>query len=292
MNRFALTLAGLFVALSLAPDAQTTNAASRDTLLVTPQWLAAHLHDPDLVLVHAGMPDSYESGHIPGARLPDLRSVPDGGHGMPSAAAIHDVLASVGAGDTSHVVVYAPPGMGLNAAIIRFAFESAGFANASLLDGGMHAWTAAGQPLSKEAPLPRTGTLGPLTERPYFVDAAFVQAHQRAPGFAIVDARAADFYNGTRGPGHIPGAVNVPFNTVLDADGALKSNAEIEAMFARAGVKPGDTIVAYCHVGMQANAVVLAAQATGHAALLYHGSFQDWQKRDLPVENPSAKKDR
>ncbi len=75
------------------------------------------------------------------------------------------------------------------------------------------------------------------------------------------------------------------------ADFVWKSAQEIEAIFARAGVKRGDTVVAYCHIGQQATATIFAAQTLGYSVLLYDGSFEDWARRGLPVENP-AKKDR
>jgi thiosulfate/3-mercaptopyruvate sulfurtransferase len=131
------------------------------------------------------------------------------------------------------------------------------------------------------------------------VDADFVRAHEKTPGFAIVDARNTEFYDGsqpggqrgqTRKPGHIPGALSAPFDQFAVHDGQLKSNAEIQAVFDKAGVKPGDTIIGYCHVGQQATAMLFAARTLGHNVLLYDGSFQDWLKRGLPLENPKEKK--
>jgi len=99
--------------------------------------------------------------------------------------------------------------------------------------------------------------------------------------------------------GHIPGALSAPFDSFLEGAGmgmgtglTLGSPAQIEAIFTAAGVKPGDTIIGYCHIGMQATAMLFSARTLGHNVLLYDGSFQDWQKRDLPVENPSTKKDK
>jgi len=178
-------------------------------------------------------------------------------------------------------------------------FDYAGLTNVQYLDGGLKGWTAAGNPLSKDAPLPKKGTLAPLTIRPVTVDAAFVQAHEHTTGFAIVDARNTEFYDGTKGGGqrgqtkkfgHIPGAVNAPFDQFADGDGKLKSNDEIKALFDKAGVKPGDTIIGYCHVGQQATAMLFAARTLGHDVLLYDGSFEDWNNRNLPVESPKDKK--
>ena len=81
----------------------------------------------------------------------------------------------------------------------------------------------------------------------------------------------------------------MPFTSVYDAQGKLKSPEELKALFTAAGVQPGDHVIAYCHIGIQATAVVFAARTLGMDAVLYDGSFQDWSKRGLPVENPSAK---
>ena len=130
------------------------------------------------------------------------------------------------------------------------------------------------------------------------VDAAFVQAHEHAAGFAIVDARNTEFYDGSKGGGqrgqtkkfgHIPGALSAPFDTFASGDGHLKPAAEIKAVFDKAGVKPGDTVIGYCHVGQQATAMLLAAQVAGHPILLYDGSFEDWNSRNLPLQNPKDK---
>jgi thiosulfate/3-mercaptopyruvate sulfurtransferase len=163
--------------------------------------------------------------------------------------------------------------------------DHAGLKNVSWLDGGVKGWTDAGRALSTAAAPAVTGTLAPLRLNPVVVDAAFVKAHIRTPGFAIVDARTRNFFDGVRG--HIPGALSAPFNEFAAGGGGLtrlKSDDEIKALLARAGVKPGDTIIGYCHIGQQATAMLFAARTAGYKVLLYDGSFTDWQRRDLPVE--------
>jgi thiosulfate/3-mercaptopyruvate sulfurtransferase len=102
------------------------------------------------------------------------------------------------------------------------------------------------------------------------------------------------FYDGVEAggdgrKGHIAGAVSIPFTSVFNDSLRLRSPAELRTIFERAGVAPGDTVVAYCHIGQQATAVVFAARVLGHPVRLYDGSFQDWARRpDFPVENPAA----
>ena len=86
-------------------------------------------------------------------------------------------------------------------------------------------------------------------------------------------------------PGHVPGAVNIVFESVFDDTNHLLPEARLREMFTQAGVKPNDTVVAYCHVGQQATALLFAAEALGYNVKLYDGSFQDWKRRNLPTEN-------
>jgi thiosulfate/3-mercaptopyruvate sulfurtransferase len=288
------------------PAGVVPNGSSRDSLVVTPAMLAQHLHDPNLVILQVGQRETYDKGHIPGARFLDWMDFHnmDQKPGeltleMPSAQALHDAFEKVGVSDNSLVILYGSDGYWSPTTRIVLTFDYAGLSNVRFLDGGLKGWTDAGNPTSKDEPLPKKGTLAALKLRPIIVDAAFVQAHEHASGFAIVDARNQEFYDGTQGGGqrgqtkkfgHIPGAVNAPFDQFATDDGKLKSTAEIQAIFDKAGVKPGDTIIGYCHVGQQATAMLFAARTLGHDVLLYDGSFEDWNTRNLPLENPKEKK--
>ena len=118
-----------------------------------------------------------------------------------------------------------------------------------------------------------------------------------AAGFAVIDARASSFYDGVQegGPrdhrmaGHIAGARTVPFTSVTTDGLKLKPAEELTAIFAKAGVKAGDTVVGYCHIGQQATAMLFAARTLGYPVLLYDGSFEDWARRGYPVDNPARK---
>ncbi|MEZ5318527.1 MAG: rhodanese-like domain-containing protein [Vicinamibacterales bacterium] len=295
------------LALLAAPVAAQT-AAARDAMVVSAGWLADHLHDPNLVLFHVGVAGEYPAAHIPGARLvstadlsaPRARQT-DGSPApglaleMPDPEAMRAKLQSLGVSDDSKIVVYFAKDWLSPATRIVFALDWAGLgANTVMLDGGMPAWTAAGHPTTGEVPAARTGRLKPIRPRPVIVDAAFVQAVARTPHTALVDARTGVFYDGVEPSGdggekgHIAGAGSVPFTAVFDDAGALKPAAELEAIFSRAGVQPGDTVVGYCHIGQQATAMLFAARSIGHPVRLYDGSMDDWLKRKLPLELPKG----
>ena len=295
----------LAAAVLAAVFAAPVSAQPAPPLVVSQEWLAAHLHDPDLVLVQVGTEETYKRGHIPGARFGDwmtLHSMSDDPKAltleMPPTQDLHDALQNLGISNSSHVVVYASDEYWSPATRVVLTLDYAGLKNVSYLDGGLQAWTAAKRPVSTDAPPPQKGTLAALTITPVIVDAAFVQSHERTAGFAIVDARARSFYDGVQagGPrdarknGHIPGALSAPFDAFATGDGQLKPAAEIKAIFDEAGVKPGDTVIGYCHVGQQATAMLFAARTLGHPVLLYDGSFEDWARRGLPVDLPQGKK--
>ena len=309
---FASTLAVLIAALAL--PAPTLAASAREQLLVTTAWLAAHLQDPELVLLHVGDPEEYAKAHLPGARLVSLRDVaaPSATPGVPPppesselslemapAETLRQQLEALGISDTSRVIVYFGNDWVSPATRILFTLDYAGLgARASLLDGGQPAWVHDGHAVTAEVPAPRTGKLQPLAVRPTIVDAKFVLEHRTMPGFAVVDARDRVFYDGVEIPGrpehkqragHIAGAKSVPFSATTSDDLHLLPEAELAALFARAGVAPGDLVIGYCHIGQQATAMLFAARSLGHEVRLYDGSFEDWSRRaDYPVEVPAA----
>jgi thiosulfate/3-mercaptopyruvate sulfurtransferase len=293
------------IALAIALMSTTGHAASpRERLLVSTAWLAEHLGDRDLVLLHVSDKAEYQTAHIPGARFAETRdlSVPPAPGGLTLEMAppetLRGQLEALGVSDTSHVVVYYGKDWVSPTTRVIFTLLYAGLDNVSLLDGGMGAWTKEGRAVTTEIPAVAAGHLSPLETKPLIVDADFVRSHTAAAGFAVVDTRDKGFYDGTQegGPrdhrksGHIAGARSVPFGEIVTEDLKLKSAADLEAVFEKAGVRPGDTVITYCHVGQQATAPLFGALTLGHPVLLYDGSFEDWARRDLPIENPSAKK--
>jgi thiosulfate/3-mercaptopyruvate sulfurtransferase len=273
----------------------------RDQLLVTPAWLAAHLNEPDLILLHVGEADEYAAAHIPGARLVDMEDVSTG-HSengpmlqtLPPET-LRERLQALGISDGSRIIVYYGDDWVSPATRIIFALDHAGLgARTSLLDGGMQAWRAAGHAVTDRVPPARRGRLSALRPQARVVDAAWVQRNLRTPGIAVVDGRAAVFYDGVQATderhGHIPGARSIPFTSITDDRLRVRSAAELAALFRDAGIRPGDTIVGYCHIGQQATAVLFAARTLGYEVKLYDGSFEEWGRRaELPVENPRAR---
>jgi thiosulfate/3-mercaptopyruvate sulfurtransferase len=268
-------------------------------LLVDAEWLAQHLTDRDLVVLHVGDHEEYRTEHIPGARLiteedvsrPHVHSNPkDMMLELPDAATLRDKVAHYGISDDSRIVVSFGKDGALSATRIVFTLDYLGLGSrSSLLNGGVAAWKRAGKPVTTAVPPAARGRLTAPVRDNVVVDAAFVASVPSRPAYKLVDARAAVFYKGIEPTmkgkaGHIRGAINIPFSEVADTN-LMIDRARVAALFERAGVKPGDTLVAYCHVGLQATAVVFAARLLGHPVMLYDGSFQDWAVNDRgPVD--------
>ena len=276
--------------------------APASEMLVTPSWLLEHRGDKNLVLLHVGAPAEFEAEHIPGAQLVNPRdlSIPraDGAlilQLLPPDA-LREKLEGFGIGDGSRVIVYFGEDWVSPATRVIFSLDAAGLGErTSLLDGGMPAWKAAKGPVTAEIQPRARGRLT-ATPRPELVaPLEMVKSSLGKPGVAIVDARVPKFFDGSDPgdmprAGRIPGARSVPFDTLVTDDNLMKSEAKTADLFKAAGIKPGDTIVSYCHVGQQATVIYFAAKRLGFKALLYDGSFDEWSRnKDLPVEKGPAK---
>lgn len=269
----------------------------RERVLVQP--VDVRLDEPGLVLLHVGDTADYRAGHIPGARFVQLREVSaprtsqdDLALQMPEPAALKAALEALGISDDSHIVVYMGKDWVTPTARLVFTLDYAGLGDRTrVLDGGLPAWEAAGRPVTTDVPAPRPGRISALHIRAdRIVDRAWVQEHAQDAGVALLDARSAAVYDGVQADqgrnGHIPGAASVPWITLYEEDTArLKSPDEVRAIFAAAGVEPGDVVVGYCHIGQYATAMLFAARSLGYDVRLYDGSFQDWARDPAaPVE--------
>jgi thiosulfate/3-mercaptopyruvate sulfurtransferase len=296
----------------------------REALVVTPAWVAQHLHDPNTVVFHVGDPAKFAARHLAGAHFVNLSDISVSDHSgmemppgmvmppepikgpknglileMPTAEQLRSQLAKLGVSDNSRIIVYSTDEWYSPTTRVVFTLDYSGLGGRTVvMDGGLEAWIRENRPVTDVVAPVQPGKLSDLTLRPIVVDANYVRAHEKTAGVSIVDARDAMFYDGIPrgrgGPGrlgHIPGAKSVPFTEVFGTDGRLKPIDQLQALFAKAGVQPADTVVGYCHIGQQATAMLFAARTLGHPVLLYDGSFTDWEKHaDFPVENPSAKK--
>lgn len=265
-------------------------------MLVTVPWLENYLPQPGLVILHVGSQKDYDAGHIPGARLATLADLSVTGEAglrleLPPPATLSAALGRLGITPNSRIVIYPANESVQSATRVWLTLEWAGLAaRASLLDGGLAAWQAAQKPLETTARA-AAETPGPavVPHPELLVDKNWVRDNGQKPTVALLDARLPQFYTGAEQGignrlGHIPGARNLPFISLLDADRKLKPAAELRQLFAEAGVTDTKQLAIYCHIGQQATLLYFAAKSVGFEPKLYDGSFQEWSMQaDFPV---------
>lgn len=289
--------------LTLALIFSSSAQSRKNPIFVSARWLAEHLHDPDLVVLHVAFTrPEYRLAHIPGARFLwyDWLSVstPDASTEMPSPMQADSVLDGLGITDRSTIILCFAGSNVSTTTRIFLALSYFGLEDqTSILDGGLEMWRSEKLPVTSETPRVQRTHLSLHVNPSVITDAEGVKAVLDNPDVAIVDARDKRFFDGVGGSisrtGHIKGAKSIPFSAVLDSTNHLKSQSALERIFADAGIRKGMKVVTYCHVGQQATLVYAVAKELGYDAAVYDGSFQDWGLRgeDYPVERTEPQKD-
>jgi thiosulfate/3-mercaptopyruvate sulfurtransferase len=260
--------------------------------LVSTDWLAQHLGEPDLVVVDSSwhMPASGRSGHqeylqahIPGGRFLDIDELSDRSnpmpHMLPAAAEFGAAMERLGIGRDDRIVVYDNSPIH-TAARGWFMLRHFGAAQVAILDGGFRKWTAEGRPVQSGEPKPREARFD-ASERDEIVTKVQLLA---GVGLPWVDARGKPRFEGSEAdprpgvaPGHAPGARNLPFASVYLEDGTFKPVDELRRLFALGGIDPTQPFVASCGSGVTANSLIFAAHLIGNDdAKLYDGSWSEW----------------
>jgi len=276
------------------------------TWLIETDELERELDAPDFVIIDATwyMPDEgknareeYLAEHIPGAIFFDIDEIADTNsplpHMLPSPEKFSSRMRKMGIGDGQRIVVYDRHGM-FSAPRVWWMFRVMGADEVSVLNGGLPKWKSEGRPLMMGEPsarTPRHFTSRRNLDLVRDVDDMKSVIHDKSAD--IVDARSPERFAGTvpepregLRSGHIPGAQNVPYGQLLNADGTLKSTEELNAIFAAAGVEPHKPVVTSCGSGITACVLALALAETGHRRTsVYDGSWTEWGADDsLPIE--------
>ena len=287
----------------------TPSPADDPKTLVSTDWLAAHLKDPDLRVIDASwyLPDQnrngraeYEAGHIPGARFFDIDEISDQRSGLPHMAPPPEKFISrmraMGIGDGHQVVVYDGAGL-FSAARVWWTFRLMGKTDVAVLDGGFPKWRAEGREVEDMPPVMRDRHITVTRQNHLVKDVTQVAHAAKLREAEIIDARAAPRFRGEAPEprpglraGHIPGSRNLPFSTLLNADGTLKPVGELRAAFEAAGVDLARPAITTCGSGVTAAVLSLALERIGHRNhALYDGSWSEWgMYDDLKVETGPA----
>jgi len=272
--------------------------------LVSTEWLAERLGSPDVQVVDGSwhMPaenrsgrTEYDSVHIPGAVFFDIDEIADRTtdlpHMLPTPEAFAEAAGGLGLRRQACVVAYDTNGV-RSAARVWWTLRVMGFPHVRVLDGGLPKWRAEGRPVTAEPAAPASTRLEPIFRPELVRGLAQVRRLAERPDEQVVDARSAERFRGEAPEpraglrsGHLPHALNLPFNALLTARGEMRPPAELRVLFEGAGVDLSGAIVASCGSGVTASVLALALARIGREDVaVYDGSWTEWAGRtDTPV---------
>jgi thiosulfate/3-mercaptopyruvate sulfurtransferase len=262
--------------------------------LVSTQWLADHLQDVVLVDASWHLPTAkrdakseFAAAHIPGAQFYDLDAGADPSntlpHMMPTASKFASDISALGISNASHVVVYDSVGL-FSAARLWWMLKSFGHQEVSVLDGGLRKWMAERLPTSSVSAPAMAGSFSALRSAQGVRSLSDVASALASGTAQIADARSPTRFRGEEAeprpgvkPGHMPGALNVHYASLLNVDGTLKSKPELRAVFEAAGLDLSRPVITSCGSGVTAAILILALEEIGHSDhTLYDGSWAEW----------------
>jgi thiosulfate/3-mercaptopyruvate sulfurtransferase len=280
--------------------------------LVTTDWLAAHLSDPDLRVLDGSwhMPQlgrnaraEFIAAHIPGAAFFDIDEIADRGtslpHMLPTPEAFAEAVGALGIGDGDRIVIYDTRGVA-SAARVWWTFRAFGHDAVAVLDGGLPRWRAEHRAVESGTPSPQVIPMTPVRRRftPKFRKELVrglpeMLANLESRREQVLDARSQGRFAGTepepraglRG-GHIPGSANLPYDQLYAADGRLVPSDELRRRFAASGIDLTKPIVTSCGSGVTASVLAFGLHLIGRPDVaVYDGSWTEWGGRDdTPVE--------
>ena len=255
-------------------------------MLVSTEWLAAHLKDANVVVLQFADEKDFAAGHIPSAqRVPaDRLYINKNGvkSELPPVEELVKLFEELGVSNDSRVVIYTTdwPPLGPR---VYFTLDYLGLGdNAALLDGGLEKWQKEGHPVSKETTAAKPGKITPHPRPEIVATVEDVKAASDKGGATIVDARPDKRYDA----GHIPGALHMYWENVVGPSdkNQFVDAAAIQKAYASAGVTPGKKLITYCEIGWQASHDYFTAKYLGYDVKMYDGSYQEWNDvKKLPV---------
>jgi thiosulfate/3-mercaptopyruvate sulfurtransferase len=266
--------------------------------LVSTEWLAAHLSDPDLkildctwhhVSTNLDGRTQYRGRHLPGSVHFDIDHVADRSnplpHMLPSPEDFAKKVGLLGIGDGDRVVVYDRLYGGSAAARVWWMFRVFGHDKVAMLDGGLGKWTKEKLPTEMSPVRPEPKSLSVSFNAALVRRLAEMDANLASGAEQVIDARGPGKFDGTQQDvfpfkklGHIPNAKNIPWGDLVDPEsGAFLAPEALAARFKAAGVDLNRPIVTTCASGITSCMVTLALYLLGHTdAAVYDGSWAEW----------------
>ena len=264
--------------------------------LVSTGWVADRLDDPNLRILDGSwhMPaegrdaaQEFARSHLPGARFFDIDDISDARsslpHMLPPVEKFLSRVRALGVGDGHQIVVYDTKGL-FSAARVWWMFRIMGHQNVAVLDGGMAKWLAEGRPVTNAPPVIKDRHMFADFNADMVKDVTQVAHSTKLGDYTVIDARAPERFRGDvpepragLRAGHIPGAKNVPFGALLNADHTLKLKGDIRKIFTDAGVDWSKPAITSCGSGVTAAILCLAMEHAGKTDhSLYDGSWTEW----------------
>ena len=260
--------------------------------LISPTELAARLSE-NLLVVQVTSRSVYDAAHVPGAINVEpgelVSGVPPATGRLPDGTRLTALFRRIGYTHGAEVVTLDDEGGGW-AGRFAWTLDVIGNNNWRYLDGGLHAWHAAGLPLSREPSTRRRTDVAIDIDPGPIAEAEDILSELDDPGFLVWDCRSADEFAGRRvtaaRAGHIPGAVNLDWLELMDRDRHLRLTEGVEALLAEHGITPDRDIVTHCQTHHRSGLTYMTARLLGFPRVrAYHGSWSEWGNRsDTPIQ--------
>jgi thiosulfate/3-mercaptopyruvate sulfurtransferase len=281
--------------LALAATMLAAATYARPEMLVSTEWLAAHLNDANLRVVDMRRAAAdFEASHVPNAVYlanDDIRDPTAPPTFLPTQAEFEALMGRLGIANNTRVIAYDERG-GIYAARLWWILNHFGHRNVALLDGGWTKWKAEARATTAAAATPAPATFRAKPDPRWVATADDVKASIGKRGVKLVDARTqaeieGKDLRGIRRGGYIASSVPLYWEDLLDpTTKAFKPASELERLFKERGLVPSDEIITYCQVGMRASVDLFALHLMGYDKLRnYYGAWEEWGNReDTPIE--------
>jgi len=296
----ALSLLVLIVLASLTVECDKRTSELRG-ILVSTDWLQGQMKDPSIIVLHSGTEEGYDTLHIPGARLIIPRDFAVSNDSMtnelPAMDSVVNMLKRAGVNKDSRIVLCYE-----DAEIIRWTtrvfltLEYAGLADHTyVLNGGLPAWLEEERETTALATDISLGNLEAMAPVEVIISTNDLERERWSPEVMVVDARSDEDYRGTTATeeeeaegGHIEGAYSLPYQTKFLEENSymFKSDTDLEQTFRDLELDRSKTTIVYCNSGIRASVNYLVARHLGYPVLLYDGSYQEWERLDMPMIGP------